>query len=75
MECGGRDPRTAEQVVVPQRGARLGNFGITRINEYESWITVAGWMQSIRPHAHDPKMCKKHGSNNSIFVAKVRVAK
>ena len=64
--------RSTERVLVPDRGARLGNFGVTKINEQESWVTVAEWMQSIGPHAHDPTKCEEHGSNNSIFVAKVR---
>ena len=64
--------RDTERVIVPERGARLGNFGVTRINDNESWVTVAEWMQSIAPHAHDPTQCEKHGSNNSIFVAKIR---
>lgn len=64
--------RSTERVLVPERGARLGNFGVTRISEHESWVTVAEWMQSIGPHAHDPTKCEEHGSNNSIFVAKVR---
>lgn len=64
--------RSTEQIIVPERGARLGNFGIARISDNESWVTVAEWMQSIPPHAHDPTQCEKHGSNNSIFVAKIR---
>jgi len=64
--------RSTERIIVPERGARLGNFGITRISDNESWVTVAEWMQSVPPHAHDPKQCEKHGSNNSIFVAKIR---
>ena len=67
--------RDTEQIIVPERGARLGNFGITQISENESWVTVAEWMQSIRPHAHDPKQCEKHGSNNSIFVAKIKAVR
>ena len=64
--------RETEQVAVPERGARLGNFGITHINDQEAWITVSEWMQSIRPHAHDPLQCEKHGSNNNIFLARIR---
>ena len=64
--------RSTERVLVPERGARLGNFGVTKINDHESWVTVAEWMQSIGQHAFDPTKCEAHGSNNSIFVAKVR---
>lgn len=52
-----------EQIVVPERGARLGNFGVTQINEDIALITVTEWMQ--------PLGCEKYGSDNSLFVTKV----
>ena len=38
--------RDTERVVVPERGARLGNFAVTEISEHETWITVSEWMQN-----------------------------
>lgn len=64
--------RSTEQIVVPQRGARLGNFGVTRISDTESWVTVAEWMQTIGPNHFDSTRCEQWGSDNSVFVAKVR---
>jgi len=64
--------RNTEQIAVPERGARLGNFGITKISDHESWITVAEWMQTTAPNPHDPTVCEKYGSDNSVYVAKVR---
>jgi hypothetical protein len=55
--------RETEQVLVPERGARLGNFGVTNISPEETWITVAEWMQ--------PKGVEKHGSDGSVFVARI----
>ncbi|MCC9640996.1 exo-alpha-sialidase [Rhodopirellula sp. JC740] len=56
--------RKFERVLVPEHGARLGNFGVTRVSPNETWVTVAEWMQ--------PEGVEKHGSNNRIFVAKLR---
>jgi hypothetical protein len=56
--------RSSEQVLVPERGARLGNFGVTRVSPEETWVTVTEWMQ--------PKGVEKHGSDNSLFVAKLK---
>jgi len=56
--------RSTEKVLVPERGARLGNFGVTDISPDETWVTVAEWMQ--------PKGCEKYGSDGSIFVARIR---
>lgn len=55
--------RHTEQIVAPERGARLGNFGVSFINEQFSVITVAEWMQ--------PAGCEKYGSDNSIYVTSV----
>ena len=64
--------RETEQILVPNRGARLGNFGVTKISESESWVTVAEWMQTKPPHYWDCQVCEKHGSDNSVFVVKIR---
>ena len=63
--------RDTEQVLVPQRGARLGNFGVTQISESESWVVVSEWMQTTDPDPHDCTVCEKYGSDNSVFLAKV----
>ncbi|MBS3763873.1 MAG: hypothetical protein KGZ25_11295, partial [Planctomycetes bacterium] len=31
--------REAEQTLIPERGARLGNFGVTEVDQNETWIT------------------------------------
>ena len=64
--------RETEQILVPNRGARLGNFGVTRISETELWVTVSEWMQTHGPEYWDVSRCERYGSDNSVFVAKVR---
>lgn len=56
--------RDTEQIVVPERGARLGNFGVVQISPSETWVTAAEWMQ--------PEGVEKRGSDNSVFVAKLK---
>lgn len=56
--------RETEQVLVPERGARLGNFGVVDVSPEETWVTVTEWMQ--------PAGVEKHGSDNSVFVAKLK---
>lgn len=63
--------RDTERILVPQRGARLGNFGVAKINENESWVVVSEWMQTNAPNPFDSTLCEKWGSDNSIFLAKV----
>jgi hypothetical protein len=62
--------RKTEQVLVPERGARLGNFGVTEVNPDETWVTVAEWMQTWGPN-HILPVDNKYGSDGSVFVARV----
>ena len=55
--------RATERVLVPEKGARLGNFGVTQVSADETWVTVTEWMQ--------PVGVEKRGSNNRIWVAKL----
>ncbi len=56
--------RATEQVLVAERGARLGNFGVVDVSPKETWVTVAEWMQ--------PQGVEKYGSDNSVYVAKLK---
>lgn len=56
--------RASEQILVPERGARLGNFGVVRVAANEVWVTAAEWMQ--------PRGVEKYGSENAVFVAKLK---
>lgn len=55
--------RSSERILVPERGATLGNFGAAAINERESWVTVAEgvWNDQIR----------QRGAQGAVFVARV----
>lgn len=64
--------RSTEQILVPEKGARLGNFGVTEISDYETWVTAAEWMQGPGPNYHDPKPLVARGADNRIWVAKVK---
>lgn len=63
--------RSSERVVVPERGARLGNFGCVSISENEAWVIASEWMQTVGPKQGNWKNCMKYGSDNSIFIAKI----
>lgn len=63
--------RETEQIVVPERGARLGNFGVTDVSPHETWVTVAEWMQTWGPN-HILPVDNPYGSDGSVWVAKIR---
>ena len=59
--------RRTEKVVVPERGAELGNFGACAISETESWVTVSEGMFM--------KDSRQRGAEGATFVARVLWAK
>ncbi|NUQ65211.1 MAG: exo-alpha-sialidase [Pirellulales bacterium] len=66
--------RSTERVLVPQRGARLGNFGVTDVGPQETWVTAAEWMQTWGPNYVMP-VDNKYGADNTIWVAKIKWSK
>lgn len=56
--------RETEKAIVPNRGARLGNFGTTHFSPRQSWVTNAEWMHN--------QSCAKYGSDGSIFVTRIQ---
>ncbi|MBI5770515.1 MAG: hypothetical protein HZA93_22245 [Verrucomicrobia bacterium] len=63
--------RATERILVPEHGARLGNFGVTEISENETWVTVAEWMQTNPPMriiAPD----NPWGADNRVYAARIR---
>lgn len=59
--------RKTERIIVPEKGARMGNFAVVKVSPYESWVTVAEWMQ--------PVGVEKYGSNNRIYTARIKWSK
>lgn len=62
--------RATEKVLVPQRGARLGNFGVTKVSERETWVTATEWMQTWGPNIVI-KPDNPLGADNTLWVARI----
>ena len=60
------------RAVVAERGARLGNFGTVNATAGESWVVVSEWMQTKPPDWHECQVCEQYGSNNALFIARIR---
>lgn len=59
--------RDTEQVLVPQTGTRMGNFGVVDVSPQETWVITTEWMQHPPPGGFE-----KYRSDNRIFCAKIR---
>lgn len=62
--------RETERVLVPERGARLGNFAVCEVSENETWVTVAEWMQKNGPDVVI-KPDNALGADNSVYAARI----
>jgi hypothetical protein len=73
--------RETERILVPNRGARLGNFGVVNLSPTETWITTAEWMQPAGSNEEYGAIvaqeetrrygCEKYGSDNSVWCVKL----
>ncbi len=55
--------RSTEQVLIPERGVMLGNFGASAITKNESWVTDAEFIVGDKP---DPR-----GADGTVWTARV----
>jgi hypothetical protein len=55
--------RQTEKVLIPERGAQMGNFGAAPISAHESWVTVSEYIAGGKPHPR--------GADGSTFAARV----
>lgn len=65
--------KESERVLVPELGARLGNFQVCDVSGNEGWVTVGEWMQADGINTDEWKTCMRYGSNNTLW--RVRVIK
>lgn len=63
--------RDTEQVLIPQRGARLGNFGVAQISKDETWVVASEWMQTWGPN-HVMAVDNPYGADNSVHIARLK---
>lgn len=63
--------RDSQRILVPERGARLGNFGIVHITPNETWVVVTEWMQTWGPN-HVMPVDNQYGADNSIHITKIK---
>lgn len=64
--------KETEKIVVPNRGARLGNFGCFSMEDKKkAFVFAAEWMQTNPPEWWDYKVCMKYGSKNDIFITEI----
>jgi hypothetical protein len=56
--------RGTERILMPNRGATLGNFGVCNVSEVETWVTDAEGM-------FFPEVYKKGGATGAVFATRL----
>jgi len=59
--------RSTEKVLIPERGAMLGNFGASAITSEESWVTDAEFIVGDKPNPR--------GADGSVWFARIKWSK
>ena len=55
--------RATERVLLPDRGAAVGNFGVTTVSPEETWVIATECMMPGKP--------EQYGSDNSVFAVRL----
>ena len=63
--------RATERILVPERGARLGNLGVCDVSADETWVTVAEWMQTWPPEIV-LRPDNPYAADNTVYAARLR---
>lgn len=62
--------RDTERIILPENGSRYGNFGVTEVNEHETWVTDSDWMQTHGPNYVIPKD-NPYGADDRVYAARI----
>ena len=64
--------RDTEKILVPNRGAQLGNFGTVNVSPDESWVVTSECMQGDAQNHQDLALTESRGANNRVIIARIR---
>lgn len=63
--------RDTEQILIPERGARYGNFGVTAVGPNETWVTETEWMQTWKQASNIIPVDNPYGAKNRVYVSRI----
>jgi len=66
-----RVQRATERVLIPEHGARYGNFGVTEVSENETWVTETEWMQIWKQPSNIIPVDNPYGARNRVYAARI----
>jgi hypothetical protein len=66
--------RATERILLPERGARYGNFGVVHVSADETWVTDSEWMQQPRKSggSYAIPVNNRWGADAKVCVARIQ---
>jgi len=63
--------KQTERLIVPNKGAQLGNFGTVQVSPEESWVLTSEGMQGDARQPYDIQRTISRGANNRIYLVRL----
>jgi len=64
--------RETERILVPNKGAQLGNFGVVTASAEETWVVTSEGMRGVTTNKFDLAETEKRGANNRVYLCRLR---
>ena len=65
-----RVKRETERILIPEKGARYGNFGVCDVNENETWVVETEWMQRPPEEPVIP-VDNRWGAAGRVYISRI----
>ncbi|HEY1109755.1 MAG TPA: hypothetical protein VGE76_14000, partial [Opitutaceae bacterium] len=62
--------RATERILIPEKGARYGNFGVCDVSDRETWVVETEWMQRPGPD-HVIPVDNPYGAKGRVYAARI----
>ncbi len=63
--------RDTERILVPDKGAQLGNFGALNASPEESWVVTSEGMHGDATEPMNLDLSESRGANNRVWLARI----
>lgn len=63
--------RATERILVPDRGAQLGNFGTVNVSAQQSWVVTSEGMHGDAQDPMNLALTEARGANNRVWLARI----
>ena len=63
--------RATERILLPNKGAQFGNFGVVNVSPQETWVVDTEGMLGDVENPHDVERTVRRGANNRVYLCRL----